>query len=183
VRPTSNEASSRSPRRSSASRHPAAQRANCPLCAAGRTDLPAESAHTIVLPDPFPQSRGHALVVPRAHVASIFDLPANAQADVLRLVARVRSSLMAEHAPDGFRVGIDDGGAARRSVEHAHVHVIPSYRRGRTGGRATADTRGIIRFRHGRARTPNQISLRPVKPAVPSAHAHSGGHVARSCGR
>jgi hypothetical protein len=32
-----------------------------------------------------------------------------------------------EHAPDGLRVGIDDGDAARRSVEHAHVHVIPRY--------------------------------------------------------
>jgi diadenosine tetraphosphate (Ap4A) HIT family hydrolase len=107
---------------------PAAQRADCPFCAPGRTDLLAESRHAIALPDPFPQSRGHALVVPRAHVASIFDLPADAQADVLGLVARVRAALMSEHAPDGFRVGIDDGEAARRSVEHAHVHVIPWYR-------------------------------------------------------
>jgi diadenosine tetraphosphate (Ap4A) HIT family hydrolase len=106
----------------------AAQRTDCPFCASGRTDLLAESRHAIALPDPFPQSRGHALVVPRAHVASIFDLPADAQADVLGLVARVRAALMSEHAPDGFRVGIDDGDAARRSVEHAHVHVIPWYR-------------------------------------------------------
>jgi hypothetical protein len=62
----------------------------------------AESRHAIPLPDPFPQSRGHALVVPRAHVASIFDLPAGALADVLGLVAQVRAALVGHgrHPPD-----------------------------------------------------------------------------------
>ena len=90
--------------------------------------------------DGFPVTPGHMLVVPKRHVASIFDLPDEEQAALWRLVAQVRGKLMSELQADGFNVGVNDGPAAGQTVMHAHVHVIPR----RTGD--VADPKGGIRW-------------------------------------
>ena len=33
----------------------------------------------------------------------------------------------AEHSPQGFNVGFNDGHAAGQTVMHFHIHVIPRY--------------------------------------------------------
>ncbi len=80
------------------------------------------------------------LVVPKRHVASLFDLSEVEQFAVWMLVAKVRATLMAELKPDGFNVGVNDGTAAGQTVMHAHVHVIPR----RNGD--VADPRGGVRW-------------------------------------
>lgn len=77
--------------------------------------------------DGFPLSRGHALVVPRTHAASLFDLPAETQASVWALVTEVRATLVARYSPHAFNIGLNDGPAAGQTIPHAHVHVIPRY--------------------------------------------------------
>ncbi len=90
--------------------------------------------------DGYPVAEGHALVIPRRHVASLFDLPPEEFADVWALVTRVRNELIERHHPDSFNVGINDGPAAGQTVPHAHIHVIP-----RKSGDVT-DPRGGIRW-------------------------------------
>ncbi|HTP27887.1 MAG TPA: HIT family protein, partial [Anaeromyxobacteraceae bacterium] len=75
-----------------------------------------------------PLSPGHTLVVPRQHVADLFALPPEEQADIWRLVATVRERLVAERRPDGFNIGLNVGDAGGQTVGHAHVHVIPRFR-------------------------------------------------------
>ncbi len=106
----------------------------------GRETMIAESHHAVAIPDGFPVSRGHTLVVPKDHVKSLFDLSSEAQADLWHLVAKVRSDLQSKHNPDGFNIGLNDGRAAGQTVEHAHVHIIPRF-----DGDA-ADPRGGIRW-------------------------------------
>src|SRR5262245_10082232 len=112
----------------------------CPFCVLGRSPMRLEDEFAVALPDAFPVAPGHTLVVPRRHVASLFDLPDEDQAAVWRLVARVRALLVAELSPDGFNVGLNDGEAAGHTVMHAHAHVIPR-RRG-----DVADPRGGVRW-------------------------------------
>jgi diadenosine tetraphosphate (Ap4A) HIT family hydrolase len=50
----------------------------------------------LALLDRFPVAQGHTLVLPKRHVASLFDLPEEEQAAVWQLVARVRALLLAE---------------------------------------------------------------------------------------
>jgi diadenosine tetraphosphate (Ap4A) HIT family hydrolase len=80
------------------------------------------------------------LVVPKRHVASLFDLPDEEQVALWRLVALIRTRLVTELRPDGFTVGVNDGPAAGQTVPHAHVHVIPR----RAGD--VADPRGGVRW-------------------------------------
>lgn len=112
---------------------------DCPFCrpAAGR--VRRETAHAQALLDGFPVTPGHTLVVPRRHVASLFELTETERAAVWALVAEVRAALVAEFQPDGFTVGLNDGPAAGQTVPHAHVHVIPR----RTGD--VPDPRGGVR--------------------------------------
>jgi diadenosine tetraphosphate (Ap4A) HIT family hydrolase len=99
----------------------------CPFCAKGRERTPTEAENAFALPDAFPVSAGHTLVVPRRHVASIYELSLAEQDAIWNLVSRVRKQLLARFAPDGFNIGFNDGLAAGQTVLHAHVHVIPRW--------------------------------------------------------
>ena len=97
----------------------------CPFCDRVKSSIHLENEFAVAFPDAFPIAEGHTLVVPKRHIASLFDLPEEEQAAVWKLVALVRAKLIGELKPDGFNVGVNDGMAAGQTVMHAHVHVIP----------------------------------------------------------
>ena len=113
---------------------------NCPFCNPEPARILLENEVGITICDGFPVSNGHSLVISRRHVTSLFDLTADEQAALWRLVAKVRANLMAELHPAGFNIGVNDGQAAGQTVAHAHIHVIPRY----SGD--VADPRGGIRW-------------------------------------
>jgi diadenosine tetraphosphate (Ap4A) HIT family hydrolase len=112
----------------------------CPFCHLESSRIRAENDFAAAFTDIFPVAEGHSLIVPKHHVASLFDLPEEEQAALWALVALVRRQLMVELKADGFNVGVNDGQAAGQTVMHAHVHVIPR----RYGD--TDDPRGGIRW-------------------------------------
>jgi len=100
--------------------------ADCIFCNP-RREILAENAHALAFFDSYPVSRGHALVVPRRHVITIFDLSGEEYAGCFGLVLPLKEVLFARYAPDGYNVGANCGEAAGQSVWHAHIHVIPRY--------------------------------------------------------
>lgn len=60
----------------------------------------------------YPIVEGHALVVPRRHVASLFDATSEEIADLWKLVSVVRTHLAENYVPDAFAIGLNDGVAA-----------------------------------------------------------------------
>jgi diadenosine tetraphosphate (Ap4A) HIT family hydrolase len=99
-----------------------------------------ESEFAVSFFDGFPITQCHSLVIPRRHVASLFELTEVEQVAVWKLVTQVRASLAAELQPDGFNVGINDGMASGQTVMHAHVHIIPRHKGD------VADPRGGVRW-------------------------------------
>jgi len=99
----------------------------CVFCTRDRAIL-AEGRLAVAFFDGFPVSKGHALVVPRRHVVTIWDMNDDEYIDAFELVRTVKSILAARHNPDGFNVGVNSGEAAGQSVWHAHIHVIPRYK-------------------------------------------------------
>jgi diadenosine tetraphosphate (Ap4A) HIT family hydrolase len=55
-------------------------------------------------------------------------------------VAEVRERLLTGLKPDAFNIGVSDGLVAGQTIEHAHVHIIPT----RKGD--VPDPRGGIRW-------------------------------------
>jgi len=99
---------------------------DCIFCFLDRPVL-AESALSKAFFDAFPVSKGHALIVPKRHVVTIWDATEEEHADAFVLVRRVKDLLQERFAPDGFNIGVNAGASAGQTVWHAHIHLIPRY--------------------------------------------------------
>jgi diadenosine tetraphosphate (Ap4A) HIT family hydrolase len=97
---------------------------SCPFCSSQPDRLWIEGEHAVAVPDAHALTQGHTLIVPRKHVTTIYELTVPEQQGIWKLVAEVRERLLAALEPDGFNIGFNDGLAAGKTVEHAHVHVI-----------------------------------------------------------
>jgi diadenosine tetraphosphate (Ap4A) HIT family hydrolase len=100
----------------------------CPFCELeGSERVFFEDSLVRALWDGFPISPGHALVVPRRHVAGWFDATPDEHAALARGLEAARAAVLERHAPDGFNIGVNVGAAAGQTVFHLHVHLIPRY--------------------------------------------------------
>ena len=98
---------------------------SCPFCEIDPARVIGSNDFAIAAWDGFPVTEGHALVVPRKHVTSLFEAAPEEIDAVWRLVGEVRDQLRDTFGPDGFNIGLNDGVSAGQTVMHAHVHVIP----------------------------------------------------------
>jgi diadenosine tetraphosphate (Ap4A) HIT family hydrolase len=87
--------------------------------------LQSDGAYAVY--DRNPVSRGHLLVIPRRHVASLFEVTPDEIRELFRLLRRSRDYLEDAYGPDGYNVGVNCGPAAGQTVMHVHVHLIPRY--------------------------------------------------------
>jgi histidine triad (HIT) family protein len=103
----------------------------CIFCAIVDRSAPARIVHederTLAFMDLFPLTRGHALVVPKAHCDSLLDCDPEDAAAVMRTAQRVAQAAMRAYAPDGLNLLQTNGAAAMQTVFHLHVHVLPRY--------------------------------------------------------
>ncbi|MCU0562798.1 MAG: HIT family protein [Desulfobacterales bacterium] len=101
-----------------------------------------ESGLAFAIFDRFPVNPGHVLVIPRRHVADIFELTESELREVLRLLSQARQRIAADFAAAGVNVGVNVGDAAGQTIAHAHLHLIPRY----TGDvpDPTGGVRGVI---------------------------------------
>jgi histidine triad (HIT) family protein len=104
---------------------------DCLFCRIVAGELPSTRVHeddrVVALMDIFPATRGHVLVIPRAHAADLRDV---APDDLT--AAAAAAQLLAGRAFDrlgaaGVTVMQSNGAAAWQTVFHYHVHVIPRY--------------------------------------------------------
>jgi len=104
---------------------------DCIFCAIANGEGPAtivaENDRTVAFMDIMPATRGHLLVIPRAHSVDLLsvdpdDLDATVHA-AKAMAQRVKDRLGA----DGVNLLNSCGSAAWQTVFHFHVHVIPRY--------------------------------------------------------
>jgi histidine triad (HIT) family protein len=104
---------------------------NCIFCKIVAGEMPAtivdEDERTIAFMDINPATRGHALVIPRAHSADLLSVDREDLGATMltsqRLAARMREHL----AADGVNLVNSCGAVAWQTVFHFHVHVVPRY--------------------------------------------------------
>jgi diadenosine tetraphosphate (Ap4A) HIT family hydrolase len=114
--------------------------AGCPFCQP-RDDLVFHHGELVfALWDAFPASPGHALLVPKRHVASWFEATDGERGELITTLDVARQAVLARHSPDGFNIGVNVGPAAGQTVFHLHVHLIPRY------AGDVPDPRGGVRY-------------------------------------
>jgi len=110
-----------------------------PFCIPDPKLLFHESELVVGLWDRYPVSPGHALLVPRRHVAGWFDASQEEQQALVAALEAAKRKIEKEHRPDGYNIGVNIGEAAGQTVDHLHVHLIPRYQGD------IADPRGGVR--------------------------------------
>jgi len=73
-----------------------------------------------------PVFKGHLLVIPRVHVVTLPDLPAELLAPVFGVVARCATAMVEGLGADGSWVAQNN--IVSQAVPHLHVHVVPRRR-------------------------------------------------------
>jgi histidine triad (HIT) family protein len=104
---------------------------DCLFCKIAAGELPSEivqeDEHTLAFMDINPWTRGHALVIPRRHSPSLYEVDdedlARASAAARRLALTMRDRL----GCDGVNLLNCCQPAAWQTVFHTHIHVIPRY--------------------------------------------------------
>ena len=87
-----------------------------------------EDSNVFAFMDVFPQSEGHALVVPKhAKATMLFDLATDDLKDLIAGVQKVAKAIDKALKPDGLRIAQFNGSDAGQTVLHIHVHIIPVY--------------------------------------------------------
>jgi diadenosine tetraphosphate (Ap4A) HIT family hydrolase len=99
---------------------------DCIFCQCDRPIL-AQSKLSFAVLDGFPVSKGHALIIPKRHVTTIWELTAEEYADAFGLVRHVKDVVQLKFEPQGINVGVNCGEVAGQSIFHAHIHIIPRY--------------------------------------------------------
>jgi histidine triad (HIT) family protein len=101
---------------------------NCIFCKIVRGEIPGkklyEDADVLAFHDIRPQAAVHFMVIPKKHVASLYELT-DADAPVMGKIMTLAGRLAREQgAADGFRTIINTGRIGCQDVLHVHVHVV-----------------------------------------------------------
>lgn len=89
--------------------------------------LVEETPATVSFLDTRPLFKGHVLIVPRRHVDTLTELPADLVQPVFATVRRHAQAMVTGLGAHGSFVAMNN--TVSQSVPHLHVHVVPRHRR------------------------------------------------------
>ena len=103
----------------------------CLFCKIVAGEIPstilAEDERTIAFMDISPATRGHALVIPRAHARDVHEIDPEDLEAVAAAAQRIAAKAVEKLGADGVNLLNSSGAAAWQTVFHFHMHVIPRY--------------------------------------------------------
>ena len=100
---------------------------NCPFCGEGALKRAvAIIGSVLALPDKFPVTPGHILIIPQRHTQDYFTMTPEEHRDTEELLMKLRTQILeSDPTVTGFNVGANCGKSAGQTIEHAHIHLIP----------------------------------------------------------
>lgn len=103
----------------------------CIFCKIANGEIPSATLYGDdkfrVILDLGPASKGHALILPKAHYADIYEIPEELAGEAYILAARIAKKLTAALNCDGFNIVQNNKEPAGQTVFHFHMHLIPRY--------------------------------------------------------
>ncbi len=104
---------------------------DCIFCAIAAGEIPSfklyEDDLVLAYLDINPFTRGHTLVIPKAHSECLLDTPDDTLAEVVKRVKKVAAHLKDSLPCDGFNILQNNGAAAGLTVRQLHSHVVPRH--------------------------------------------------------
>ncbi|MBD5105929.1 MAG: HIT family protein [Lachnospiraceae bacterium] len=104
----------------------------CIFCKIANGEIPSKTIYEDeefrVILDLGPATKGHALILPKAHYANLFQLPEETAGKAIILAKKLGSQMVEKLHADGFNLVQNNGEAAGQTVFHFHMHLIPRYK-------------------------------------------------------
>jgi histidine triad (HIT) family protein len=105
---------------------------SCEFCAIIRGESDAEvlfEAESWIAFFPLnPATPGHTLVIPKEHVADLWQASPSLADDLMGAVLKVGHAIRDGLQPDGLNLITSAGKTAEQTVFHLHLHVVPRWR-------------------------------------------------------
>ncbi len=102
---------------------------NCLFCKISNKEIPSdivyESEIFSVFMDKYPDSPGHMLVVPKAHIKDALDMDDDTFKQMNKIIKKMMTLINERLKPDGI-VLIQNNGVCQE-IKHYHMHIIPKY--------------------------------------------------------
>ena len=100
----------------------------CIFCKIVRGEIPAkklyEDAEVLAFHDIRPQAPVHFLLIPKRHVATLYDVGPEHEPALGRLLAVAGRLAREAGAAEGFRTIVNTGPVGHQEVYHVHMHVL-----------------------------------------------------------
>ena len=104
---------------------------DCIFCAIAAGEIPCfkvyEDDVVLAYLDINPCTKGHTLVIPKAHSAGLLDTPPDALKEIVARVQKVAAHVKEVLGCDGFNILQNNGEAAGQTVKHVHFHIVPRW--------------------------------------------------------
>ena len=104
---------------------------DCIFCKIANGEIPSatlyEDEDFRVILDLGPASKGHALILPKAHAANIYEISDDMAAKAMILAKKMATKMTEALKCDGFNIVQNNGEPAGQTVFHFHMHLIPRY--------------------------------------------------------
>ena len=105
---------------------------DCIFCKIANGEIPSatlyEDADFRVILDLGPATKGHALILPKAHYADLTEIPEELAGKATGVAKKIVTAMKAALPCDGYNVVQNNGECAGQTVFHYHVHLIPRYK-------------------------------------------------------
>jgi histidine triad (HIT) family protein len=103
--------------------------AHCTFCdlirGAAEVSVCYEDAKALAFMDIQPVNPGHVLVVPKAHVETLGDVPYDLAMHLFGVAMRIAPVIRKIAGADDMNIVVNSGAAAGQNIFHYHVHLIP----------------------------------------------------------
>ena len=105
---------------------------DCIFCKIAAGEIPSAKIYdhggVFAFLDIAPVNKGHALVVPKKHYETLFDLPPDLGRELTMALKTVGKAVMDATGAAGLNLGMNNFEAAGQLVNHAHFHLIPRHK-------------------------------------------------------
>lgn len=104
---------------------------NCIFCKIINKEIPAKIVYEdndfLAMLDIAPATKGHVLILPKEHAATLTELSDDKASKILVLAKKIINAMMKVHGFTSYNLIQNNGKLAGQTVNHFHLHLIPRY--------------------------------------------------------
>lgn len=104
---------------------------NCLFCKIINKEIPSkliyEDDDFLAMLDIAPGTKGHVLILPKEHAATLTDLSDDKASKILVIAKKIVKAMIKVYGFNDYNIIQNNGSIAGQTVNHFHLHIIPRY--------------------------------------------------------